>query len=119
MVPGGFKLPRDFLHAQQLGPFAQILGIAYGDRAFAAAPWNDLDGNAASGTGETAQAAQEKRRNAPTRNMGKAALRQSVIARTCLASAGTDAFAASAGFALDFYSWIFGPGQPDVAVDKM
>src|SRR5271169_2811982 len=105
MVPGGFKLPRDFLHAQQLGPFAQIPGIAYGDRAFAAAPWNDLDGHAARGTSETAHAVQENHRNAPKGNMGKSALRQSVIARTCLATAGTDAFAA-----------IFGPGQPDVEV---
>ncbi len=50
-------------------------GIAYGDRAFAAAPWNDLNGNAARGTSETAHAVQENHGNAPKRNMDKFALR--------------------------------------------
>jgi aryl-alcohol dehydrogenase-like predicted oxidoreductase len=51
-----------------------------------------------------------KARNAPKGNMDKSALRQSVIARTCFATARADAFAASAGFDLDFYSWCCGPG---------
>ena len=84
-----FKLSRDFLHAQQFGPFAQIPGIAYGDRALAAAPWNSLDGHAARGTIDTTHTVQENHHNAPKRNMDKLALRQPVIARTWRVTART------------------------------
>jgi hypothetical protein len=110
VMPGGFKLPCDFLHAEHLGPFAQIPAIAQGDRTFAATPWNDLDGHTTRGTSQTTHAVEENHRNAPKGNMDKSALRQSIIARTCFATARTDAFAALAGFDRDFYSWGCDPG---------
>jgi hypothetical protein len=108
------------LHAQQLGPFAQVPGITYRQRALATAPWHGLNGYTAYGTIETAHAIKKNDSNTPKRHVNKLPLRQVIITRALIAAVA-DALTSLARFNGDLYAWFstFARDQSNVFENKI